>query len=59
MSDSVKFPIWFTVLTSFLFVANLFIFGLATLLFPSFAFPSMGHTEAAFPIQFFAWGTVE
>lgn len=49
-----KFPGWFYALTVLLFLSNLFVFGLASLLFPSIPFPDMGHTEAAFPIQFFA-----
>jgi len=53
MTKSIKFPLWFTLITSLFFVSNLFVFGLATLLNPSFAFPSAGKA-AAFPIQFFA-----
>lgn len=48
-----QFPAWFSTLTAFLFVSNLFIFGGAALLSPSLAFPEAGEA-AAFPIQFFA-----
>lgn len=54
MNDSIKFPTWFTVLTAVLIVSNLILFGLLTLIFPEFAWPDMGLSEAKFPIQFFA-----
>ena len=53
MTNSVKFPVWFTVLTAFLVVSNLFIFGGTALFNPSLAFPNAGD-GATFPIQFFA-----
>ena len=53
MTNTTKFPIWFTVLTVLVFLSNLFIFGGATLLNPFFAFPDAGEA-AAFPIQFMA-----
>ena len=53
MTNSFKFPAWFNIITALFFVSNLFVFGLATLFNPSFAFPSAGES-AAFPIQFFA-----
>lgn len=54
MTNTIKFPIWFTILTSLLVISNLLIFGILSLLYPAIPFPDMGHTEAAFPIQFFA-----
>ena len=48
-----RFPIWFSALTAFLFVSNLFIFGGAALFNPDLAFPNAGE-GAVFPIQFFA-----
>jgi hypothetical protein len=42
------------ILSWVLFISNLLIFGLATLINPSFAFPDSGGTAADFPIQFFA-----
>lgn len=53
MNNSIKFPLWFTILTVMFFVSNLIIFGLATLFRPSLTFPNTGDT-AVFPIQFFA-----
>lgn len=53
MSNSIKFPMWFTVLTVLFFISNLFIFGGAALFNPGFVFPDAGET-AVFPIQFFA-----
>lgn len=53
MAESTKFPAWFTVLTAFLFLSNLFIFGGAALFNPGLAFPNAGE-GAVFPIQFFA-----
>lgn len=49
-----KLPLWLNILSGGYFVSNLFIFGLATLLNPAFAFPDLGGTGADFPIQFFA-----
>ncbi len=54
MSDSVKFPLWFTILTWVLVISNLFIFGIFSIIHPDLAFPDLGKTDAAFPIQFFA-----
>jgi len=53
MNDSMKFPRWFSLLSGLFFISNLFVFGLATLLRPSLAFPDAG-AAAVFPIQFFA-----
>lgn len=53
MTNTVKFPIWLTILTGFLFISNLFIFGGAALFNPELAFPNAGD-GAVFPIQFFA-----
>ncbi|MBV7337434.1 hypothetical protein KFU94_56225 [Chloroflexi bacterium TSY] len=53
MTNSVKFPSWFTLLTAVLFISNLFVFGAAALFNPSLAFPDAGEA-ATFPIQFFA-----
>ena len=53
MTKEITFPTWFTVLTVLLFISNLFIFGLGTLLDPSLAFPE-SDSSAHFPIQFFA-----
>lgn len=53
MTNSVKFARWFSILTAFLFISNLFIFGMAALFNPNLAFPDAGE-RAAFPIQFFA-----
>ena len=53
MNDTKQFPVWFTALTSLFFISNLFVFGLATFLFPLFTFPDAGEA-AAFPIQFFS-----
>lgn len=53
MTNSIKFPAWFSLLTTFLFISNLFIFGGAALFNPDFAFPNAGE-GAIFPIQFFA-----
>ena len=53
MTNPIRFPLWFTLLTALLFVSNLFIFGLATMLFPNLTFPDAGES-AVFPIQFFA-----
>ncbi len=54
MSDSLKFPIWFTVLTWVLVISNLLIFGIFSIIHPDLPFPDLGNTDAAFPIQFFA-----
>ena len=54
MSDSVKFPMWFTILTWVLVISNLFIFGIFSVIHPDLPFPDLGKTEAAFPVQFFA-----
>ena len=54
MSDSMKFPKWFTILTWALVISNLFVFGIFSIIHPDLPFPDMGKTEAAFPIQFFA-----
>ena len=54
MSDSVKFPMWFTILTWVLVISNLFIFGVFSIVHPELPFPDLGKTDAAFPIQFFA-----
>ncbi len=54
MSDSVKFPMWFTILTWVLVISNLFIFGIFSVIHPDLPFPDLGKTDAAFPIQFFA-----
>ena len=51
--NAIKFPLWFTILTAAYFVSNLFIFGIFSLVNPSFAFPDVGDV-APFPIQFFA-----
>ncbi|MEM7028572.1 MAG: hypothetical protein AAF629_03180 [Chloroflexota bacterium] len=53
MTDSIKFPVWFTALTWLFFASNLFVFGLMALLFPSIPFPDAGE-GANFPIQFLA-----
>lgn len=53
MINSIRFPLWFKLLTVLLVMSNLFIFGLATLLYPSLTFPDAGES-AVFPIQFFA-----
>ena len=53
MTNTTKFPIWFTALTVLFFISNLFVFGITSLLFPSVPFPEAGEA-AAFPIQFFA-----
>ena len=53
MTNSIKFPAWFNLITVLFFISNMFIFGLATLFNPGFAFPSAGEA-AVFPIQFFA-----
>ena len=54
MQETTCFPLWFTLLTAALAVSNLFIFGLWTLLAPSFAYFELGGTAADWPIQFFA-----
>jgi len=54
MSNSIKFPVWFTILTWVLILSNLFIFGIFSIIHPDLAFPDLGTTNAAFPIQFFA-----
>ena len=54
MSDSVKFPMWFIILTWVLVLSNLFVFGIFSIIHPDLPFPDLGATEAAFPIQFFA-----
>jgi len=53
MTNSIKFPAWFNLITVLFFISNMFIFGLATLFNPGFAFPGAGEA-ADFPIQFFA-----
>ena len=53
MTNSIKFPVWFNIITVLFFASNLFVFGLATLFNPNFAFPGTGQA-ATFPIQFFA-----
>ncbi|MEM7126841.1 MAG: hypothetical protein AAF702_10975 [Chloroflexota bacterium] len=53
MTNSLRFPVWLTVLTTFLFISNLFVFGGAALFNPALAFPNAGE-GAVFPIQFFA-----
>ena len=54
MSESIKFPMWFTILTWVLVISNLFIFGIFSIVHPELPFPDLGATDAAFPIQFFA-----
>ena len=53
MTNSNKLPMWLVVLTAFLFISNLFVFGGAALFNPDLAFPNAGQ-GAVFPIQFFA-----
>ncbi|MEM7035197.1 MAG: hypothetical protein AAF629_37000 [Chloroflexota bacterium] len=53
MTDTIKFPAWFTGLTILFFISNLFVFGLTSFVNPSITFPEAG-AAAAFPIQFFA-----
>lgn len=54
MSDEIKFPLWFTILTWVLVVFNLLVFGIFSILHPDFPWPNIGNKAAAFPIQFFA-----
>ncbi len=53
MTNTIKFPMWFTALTILFFFSNLFVFGLTSLLFPSIPFPDGGE-GGVFPTQFFA-----
>ena len=54
MAESIKFPLWFTILTWILIISNLFIFGIFSMVHPELPWPDLGNTDAAFPIQFFA-----
>lgn len=54
MSSPERFPIWFVLLTSVLVISNFAIFGLASLLEPTFPFKELGEGRGAFPVQFFA-----
>lgn len=53
MTNEIKFPLWFNILTGLLVISNLIIFGGATLFNPDLTFPNAGQ-GAVFPIQFFA-----
>lgn len=54
MTESVKFPLWFSILSWLLILSNIFVFGLFSLIHPELPWPDLGKTDAAFPIQFFA-----
>lgn len=53
MSNNLKFPLWFSILTGAYGLSNLFVFGGLSLISPETAFPDAGPS-AVFPIQFFA-----
>ena len=54
MTQSTKFPLWFSILTTILVVTNLFVFGLFSLVHPDLPWPELGGTGADAPIRFFA-----
>ena len=53
MTNTTRFPFWFSTLTFVYFLSNLFIFGGLSFFYPKIAFPDSGQS-AVFPIQFFA-----
>ncbi len=53
MENKAVFPLWFNIVTVFVILSNLLVFGLFSLLHPDLPWPDVALTAAA-PIQFFA-----